>query len=152
LLIIQKLKIKALNQNKTECEAMKKEAQQSDLLCSLDFIEGYVGALASPEEIRAAITEVMDSLRGVIMMPFSERAPDVGWQQNNPTQFISNTDTKCTLKHDASGDTQVIIEVSEKVLQEKYPQVRAPEPTNRKLKHNPAPAEETLPLVVQKSI
>jgi hypothetical protein len=152
LSIIKKLEIKAQNQNKTEREAMKNETQQADLLCSLDFIDGYVGTMANPREIRAAITEVMESLRGEIMMLHSKPVSAIEWQQENILQLIGNTDAKCTLRHDAAGHTQVIIEANEEASQEKSSLGRAPEPIKNQPNRKPAAGDDTLPLVVQRSV
>lgn len=152
LSIMKKCEAKVQNQNKTEREAMRKETEQADLLCSLDFIEGYVGALASPRETRAAITEVMESLRDKIMTAHSDPASDIEWQQENILQLISDTDAKCTLRHDAAGHTQVVIEVNQEALQTKSQSSRSAELNKNKLVRTPAVGDDTLPLVVQRSV
>lgn len=152
LSIMKKLESKAQNQNKSDNEAMANQAEHADLLCSLDFIQGYVGALSSSRETSSAIMEVMESMRGKIMMSHAESVSDIKWQQENILQLISDTDAKCTLRHDAAGHTQVVIEVNEEALRAKSQPSRGTEPNQMKLNRTPATGEDTLPLVVQKSV
>ena len=146
------MKNEVQNQNKVEREAMAKEAVQADLLCSLDFIAGYAGAMADPRETRAAIAEVIESLRGEITMSHAGPVSDIQWQQEGILQLISSTDAKCTLRHDAAGRTQVVIEVDEEAFQEKLPPSRTPEPNRNKLNRDPVAGDDTLPLIVQRSV
>jgi hypothetical protein len=152
LSIMKKLKSEVQSQNKAEREAMAREAEQADLLCSLDFIAGYAGALADPCETRAAIAEVIESLRGEIAMSHAGPVPEIKWQQEGILQLISSTDAKCTLRHDAAGHTQVVIEVNEEAFQAKLPPSRTPEPNRNKFNRDPVAGDDTLPLIVQRSI
>lgn len=152
LSIMKKLKHQVQNQNKAEREAMVKEAEQADLLCSLDFIAGYAGAMSDSRETRAAIAEVIESLRGEITMSHAGPVSDIKWQQEDILQLISNTDAKCTLRHDAAGHTQVVIEVNEEAFQAKLPSSRTPEPNRNKLNRDPVAGDDTLPLIVQRSV
>jgi len=161
LSIVKKLESKAQHQNKSEREAMAKQAEHAehaehakhaDLLCSLDFIQGYIGALPATRETAAAITEVMESLRGQIVMAHSEHVSDIKWQEEGILQLISNTDAKCTLTHDAAGHTQVVIEVNEDALQAKSQSSRATEQNKNKLNRDSTTLDDTLPLVVQRSV
>ena len=152
LSIMKKLESKVQNQNKTERVAMSKETEQADLLCSLDFIQGYVGALPNTRENSAAIAEVMESLRVEIMISQAEPVSNIKWQQEGILQLISNTDAKCTLRHDADGHTQVVIEVNEQSVQSRLQSSRAPEQNKNKLNRDPVPSDDTLPLVVQRSV
>jgi hypothetical protein len=152
LSIMNKLKSEVQNKNKAEREAMAREAEMADLLCSLDFIAGYAGAMADPRETRAAIAEVIESLRGEITMSHAGPVSEIKWQQEDILQLISNTDAKCTLRHDAAGHTQVVIEVNEEACQAKFPSSRTPEPNRNKFNRDPEAGDDTLPLIVQRSV
>jgi hypothetical protein len=131
---------------------MAREAERADLLCSLDFIAGYSGAMADPRETRAAIAEVIESVRGEIMMSHAGPVSEIKWQQEDILQLISNTDAKCTSRQDAVGHTQIVIEVNEEAFHAKLPSSLTPEPNRNKLNRDPVAGDDTLPLIVQRSV
>jgi hypothetical protein len=106
----------------------------------------------SKANVRAAIAEVIESLRGEITMSHAGPVSEIKWQQEGILQLISNTDAKCTLRHDAAGHTQVVIEVNEEACQAKFPSSRTPEPNRNKFNRDPEAGDDTLPLIVQRSV
>jgi hypothetical protein len=152
LSIMKKLKDEVQNKNKAEREAMAREAEQADLLCSLDFIAGYASAMADPRETRAAIAEVIESLRGEITMSHAGPVSEIKLPQEGILQLISNTDTKWTLRHDAAGHTQAVIEANEEAFHAKLPSSNTPESNKNKLNRDPVAGDDTLPLIVQRSV
>jgi len=143
---------KLKNDKKSEIKAKQDAIDQVDMLCSLDFLGGYVSASAEMPAIRAEIMEVIGSLRQQVTNHQVDAVTNIALQHEGLVQLLSDSETQYSVRKDASGHQKLVIEVSESRMNKIMSPL--PQREKREAASDPIgkPGEDSLPLVVQRSV
>lgn len=135
-----------------EANARQSDFYQEDMLCSLDFMSGYVSAFAEMPDICAEIAGVIESLRQQVTIRIADAGANIAPQQESLVQLISESGTTCSVLKDSEGRQKLVIEVGEPAVQRVTSSSRRAEIKDETSRQSAQSADDTLPLIVQRSV
>ncbi len=140
------------NDQVSEMKAQQDAADQDDMLCSLDFLGGYVSAFSEMPVIRAEIMEVIESLRQQVTSRYVDTRPNITLQQESSVQLLGESETQYSVRQDSSGHQKLVIEVSESTMKRGVAYPRRAETQEAGSRQINKPGDDSLPLAVQRSV
>lgn len=131
---------------------VNENSQQEEMLCSLDFIEGYLAVPDNMKATQAELAEVIDALRQKIMNQPLATGFGVTVQQEGLIQVLGNSKSQSSIQKDSLGYSQLVVEVGDEVIQDVASSVNSAKPVKDKRVEDRKPGDDSLPLIVQRSI
>ncbi len=136
----------------SEMKAQQDAADHDDMLCSLDFLGGYVSAFSEMPVIRAEIMEVIESLRQQVTSRCVDTGPNVILQQEGSVQSLGDSETQYSVQKDSLGNQRRVIELSESSMKRGVASPRRAEAQDAGSRQINKPGDDSLPLTVQRSV
>jgi hypothetical protein len=127
-------------------------AEQEEIICSLDFLDGYVSASAEIPVIHAEVMGMIESLRQKITSHRVEIGANIIHQPEHSVQLLGGSETRYLVQQDTLGHQKVVIEASESTMQKIVSLPRRSEEKDAALNRTGKPGDDTLPLAVQRSV
>jgi hypothetical protein len=140
------------NDQTSEMKTQQDAADQDDLLCSLDFLGGYVSAFSEMPVIRGEIMEVIESLRQQVTSRYVDTRPNITLQQESSVQLLGEPETQYSVRQDSSGHQKLVIEVSDSTMKRGVAYPRRAETQEAGSRQINKPGDDSLPLAVQRSV
>ncbi|MEO0316148.1 MAG: hypothetical protein RI928_2604 [Pseudomonadota bacterium] len=143
---------KTLKRDFSKTNDVNEKSHQEEMLCSLDFIEGYLAVPDNAKETQAELAEVIDALRQKIMNQPLATGFGVTVQQEGLIQVLGNSKSQSSIQKDSLGHSQLVVEVGDEVIQDVVSSANSAKPVKDKRVEDRKPGDDSLPLIVQRSI
>jgi hypothetical protein len=131
---------------------VNEKSQQEEMLCSLDFIEGYLAVSDHMKATQAELAEVIEALRQKIMNQSLATGFGVTVQQEGLLQLLSESKNQFAIQKNSLDYSQSEVEVGDEVMQDNGSSANSAKPVKDKRGEDKKPGDDSLPLIVQRSI
>lgn len=135
-----------------ESAGIEGENSREDIACSLDFIEGYVFGSDTLKSAHSDFAEIIESLRQKIMGHMFEPGSYAVLQEQGCSQLLSNSGIFFSLQQNVSGHQRLVVEGRDRPTAEGPSSDSPLESDQSKPSQEAKPEDDSLPLIVQRSV